>query len=154
MFKAWVGFALAVGSTGDFVQPEKSNNANRQVNDIFMEVDSAMLSNSASLFRVIFGPLPRSSAIFFRRSESWKNRQGNEVYGGYGTPLKLIAPAAAPLDPLNVGKSSFAERASAKVKLLFAHWLVATRDERANYHRGNFRSTEKPCLWRGAISGS
>ncbi len=76
------------------------------------------------------------------------------MYGGYGTPLKLIAPAAAPLDPLNVGKSSFAERASAKVKLLFAHWLVATRDERANYHRGNFRSTEKPCLWRGAISGS
>ena len=45
-----LGFALAMASTGDLVQPEKSNNANRQVNDIFKEVHSAMLSNCATPF--------------------------------------------------------------------------------------------------------
>jgi hypothetical protein len=39
-----------MASTGDLVQPEKSNNANRQVNDIFKEVHSAMLSNCATPF--------------------------------------------------------------------------------------------------------
>ena len=87
------GFALAMASTGDLVQPEKSNNANRQVNDIFKEVHSAMLSNCATPFsRDLWSATKNLGHFLPTQRKVEKIEQGNQVYGCYGTPLKLIAP--------------------------------------------------------------